>query len=60
MSQGVSKMGLRRSHYIGLSRTHLQPVATAVAINVVQAAFWLTGEEPEQTPVSPFQVLTAV
>jgi transposase len=49
ISQGVRKMGLRRSRYIGLSRTHLQHVATAAAINVVRAVNLLAGEEPEQT-----------
>ena len=32
ISQGVRSMGLRRSRYIGLPRTHLQHVATAAAI----------------------------
>ena len=60
ISQGVRKMGLRRSRYIGLSRTHLQHVATAAAINVVRVVNWLAGEEPEPTRVSPFQALAAV
>jgi transposase len=59
ISQGVRKMGLRRSRYIGLSRTHLQHVATAAAINVVRTVNWLTGEDPELTRVSPFQALVA-
>lgn len=60
MSQGVRKMGLRRSRYIGLSRTHLQHVATAAAINVVRAVNWLGAEEPEKTRVSAFQVLVTI
>jgi transposase len=60
ISQGVRRMGMRRSRYIGLSRTHLQHVATAAAINVIRAVNWLTGEEPELTRVSPFQALAAV
>lgn len=59
ISQGVRKMGLRRSRYIGLARTHLQHVATAAAINVVRTTNWLTGEEPEPTRISPFQALAA-
>jgi transposase len=59
ISQGVRKMGLRRSRYIGLARTHLQHVATAAAINVVRTVSWLAGEEPEQTRISPFQALAA-
>lgn len=57
ISQAVRKMGLRRSRYIGLARTHLQHVATAAAINVVRTTNWLTGEEPEPTRISPFQAL---
>jgi hypothetical protein len=57
ISQSVRKMGLRRSRYIGLSRTHLQHVATAAAINVVRVTNWLAGELPEATRVSPFQAL---
>lgn len=59
ISQGVRRVGLRRSRYIGLARTHLQHVATAAAINVVRVASWLAGEAPEPTRVSPFQALAA-
>ncbi len=43
-AQGVHRMGLRRSRYIGEPRTHLHHVATAAAINVcrlrkVEASF---------------------
>jgi transposase len=58
ISQSVRKMGLRRSRYLGLSRTHLQHVATAAAINVVRVTNWLAGELPEATRVSPFQTLS--
>jgi transposase len=54
-SQGVRAMGLRRSRYIGLHKTHLGHVATAVAINVIQLMSWLRGEMPEQTRASPFK-----
>lgn len=33
-SQGVRAFGLRRSRYIGLTKTHLQHVLTATAINL--------------------------
>ena len=59
ISQGVRRMGLRQARYLGLSRTHLQHVATAAAINVVRAVNWLMGEVPEPTRVSPFQALAA-
>lgn len=34
LSQGVRAMGMRRSRYDGLARTHVQHVLTAVAINL--------------------------
>jgi len=48
-------MGLLRSRYIGLRKTHLAHVAVAVAMNLVQLTHWLNGEEPEQTRLSPFK-----
>jgi transposase len=54
ISQGVRAFGMRRSRYIGLSKTHLQMVAIAAAINVGRCIAWLTGEEPEHTRVSAF------
>ena len=36
LSQGVRAMGLRRSRYDGLARTHVQHVLTAVAVNLVR------------------------
>jgi len=35
-SQAVRALGLRRSRYVGLCKTHLGHVALAVAINVIQ------------------------
>jgi transposase len=54
-SQGVRTMGLRRSRYFGLPKTHLAHVAIATAINLVQLTNWLRGEAPEQTRTSPFK-----
>jgi len=48
-------MGLRRSRYIGLPKTHLGHVAVAAAVNVIQLMSWLRGEAPEQTRTSPFK-----
>lgn len=56
-SQGVRTMGLRRSRYIGLRKTHLGHVAVAAAVNIIQLMSWLRGERPEQTRVSPFKQL---
>jgi transposase len=54
-SQGVRTMGLRRSRYIGLRKTHLAHVAIAAAMNMVQLTHWLKGEAPEQTRISSFK-----
>lgn len=48
-------MGLRRSRYIGLRKTHLAHVAIAAAMNLVQLTHWLRGEAPESTRLSPFK-----
>jgi len=44
LSQGIRCFGLRQSRYIGLARTHLQHLLTAVAMNVVRVIAWLWGE----------------
>ena len=53
-AQGVRRMGLRRSRYIGEPRTHLQHVAIAAAINLSRLYAWLTGVSPRSTPLSHF------
>src|SRR6266566_1844288 len=54
-SQGVRTMGLRRSRYFGLHKTHLAHVAVATALNVIQLTSWLRGEALAQTRTSPFK-----
>jgi transposase len=54
-SQGVRTMGLRRSRYIGLRKTHLGHVAIATAVNVIQLMSWLRVDAPEQTRTSAFK-----
>jgi transposase len=54
LSQGIRGMGLRRAKYDGLSKTHLQHVLTAVAINLVRIDAVLTGTPRGKTRVSPF------
>lgn len=58
-SQGVRRMGLRRSRYAGLPKTHLQHVLTAVAINLVRIDAWLLGKSPGSTYQSPLALLAA-
>ena len=54
-SQAVRTLGLRRSWYIGLHKTHLGHVAIAAAVTIIQLMSWLRGEAPEQTRTSPFK-----
>jgi len=44
ISQGIRRFEMRRSRYIGLARTHLQQVMSAVAMNVVRVIAWLWNE----------------
>lgn len=57
ISQGVRSFDLRRSRYIGLAKTHLQHIASAVAMNLVRLAHWLTGVPKAKTRVSRFATL---
>ena len=54
ISQGVRVMGLRRSRYIGLERTHLQHLATAAALNLVRSMAWFNELPRAQTRRSAF------
>ena len=46
--------GVRRSRYVGLAKTHLQHVFTALALNLRRLFAWLEGEPLAQTRVAPF------
>lgn len=59
LSQGVRAMGLRRTRYRGLAKTHLGHVATAAAITTDRAAAWVRGERPGGTRTSRFARLAA-
>ena len=54
ISQGVRVMGMRRSHYIGQEKTHLQHIATAAALNLVRSMAWFNGVPRAQTRRSAF------
>lgn len=45
ISQGTRGFGLRRSRYVGLAKTHLQHILTAVSIDLMRATAWF-----EETP----------
>ena len=53
-SQGVRSVGLRRSRYRGLPKTHLQNVAVACAINLQRLTDYWAGQPPAPTRSSAF------
>jgi transposase len=57
LSQGGRGFGLRYARYRGLSKTHLQHVATAAAINVDRLIAWLDGRPRARTRTSRFAAL---
>jgi transposase len=59
LSQGVRAFGMRRSRSIGLAKTGLQQVCTAVALNVVRVVNWLDGVPRATTRVTRFVALAA-
>jgi transposase len=60
LSQGVRGMGMRRSRYDGLARTHVQHVLTAVAINLGRIDAVLTHHPRGTTRRSQFAQLASV
>ncbi len=61
-AQGIRRSDLRRTRYIGLAKTRLQHLLTAIALNMVRAVEWLTdtsATEPSQakTRLSRFAAL---
>jgi transposase len=57
LSQGVRRCGLRRARYRGLTKTHVQHVATAAAINVDRIVAWLSERPRAKTRTSRFAAL---
>jgi transposase len=60
ISQAVFSMGMRRTRYRGLAKTHLQHVATAAAINVQRIIDWLWETPRSTTRVGHFARLAPV
>jgi transposase len=56
-AQAIRRCGLRRARYIGLAKTHLQHLITAVALNVIRLGEWWLGTPPAKTRCSPFAAL---
>jgi transposase len=59
ISQGVRAFDLRRARYRGLTKTVLQHVATAAAINLDRLGAWLAERPLAPTRVSRFTALAA-
>jgi transposase len=57
LSQAVRAFGLRRCRYIGLAKTRLQHIFTALALNIVRLDAWLTGQPFAKTRRSVFAAL---
>jgi transposase len=54
LSQAVRVCEMRRSRYVGLTKTHLQHVFTATALNFVRVGQWLLGTPRARTRESAF------
>lgn len=53
LSQATRRFALRRSRYIGLARTQLQHVITAVSMNLVRVIAWLWNESMGEQKRAP-------
>lgn len=58
-SQTTRNTGLRRSRYIGLKKTHLQPILSAVATTILRFVQWRTGTPWAKPRTSRFAALAA-
>jgi transposase len=57
LSQRVRAFGLRQCRYIGLAKTSLQQVCTAVAMNALRGVNWLGDTPRAKTRVTRFAAL---
>jgi|SRR5664279_1242287 len=56
-SQTTRNSGLRRARYIGLAKTHLQSILTAIATNILRLVRWLDDVPFAKTRTSRFAAL---
>ncbi len=54
ISQGTRTYGLCSSRYIGQTKTHLQNILSAVAMDLMRLANWFNHSQPAQTRTSSF------
>lgn len=57
ISQAVSRCDIHYSRYIGLAKTHLQMILTAVSINLIRLAQWFSLTPRAKTKFSSFAKL---
>ena len=57
LATGIQVLGLRRTRYIRLAKTHLQHVLTALAVNLARIVSWLKEEPLPKLRVSRFAAL---
>ena len=57
LSQGVRAFGMRRSRYVGETKTGLQEVCTAAAMNIARIVNWLAGTPRAKTRITRFAAL---
>jgi hypothetical protein len=55
--QGIRRRGLRRPREVGLAKTHLHHITTAVTLDIVRLGAWWLGAPPAKTPCLPFAAL---
>jgi transposase len=60
ISQGTRSFNLRRSRYIGQTKTHLQHILVAIAINLARFVNWINQMPRSATRSSPFAALAQV
>lgn len=59
LSRGIRRCRMRRVRYIGVHKTHLAHILTAVALNIVRLGEWFTGQPRTHTRRSAFARLMA-
>jgi transposase len=59
LSQGIRAFELRQTRYLGLAKTRLQHILTALAMNVVRLVAWRLGVPHARTRTSHFAALAA-
>lgn len=58
-AQGIRRCDLQQARYVGLVKTQLQEILTAVALNLIRLAEWLAERPLAKTRVSAFASLKA-